>query len=132
MIGALGLEGMVALMTIEGGTSGDVFLLFVQHFLGPKLKAGDWVFLDNLGAHRDKRVLAEFEKRGVRVKFTPPYSPDFNPIEYAWNKLKQWMRKAKARTREELDQILNWIPDQLTRNDILSWLACCGYLPQPS
>jgi transposase len=132
MIGALSLDGMIALMTIEGGTSGDVFLLFVQHVLGPQLRAGDTIFWDNLGAHKDKRVLAELEKMKVTVKFTPPYSPDFNPIEFAWNKIKNWMKKAKARTRAELDEALSWIPDQITRTDILSWLAKCGYLHQPS
>src|SRR5262245_8101232 len=86
MLGALSLDGLVALMTIAGGTSGDVFLAFVEHVLGPHLSAGDVVVLDKLGAHKDTRVVAAFAERGVEVKYLPPYSPDVNPIEYAWSK----------------------------------------------
>jgi transposase len=132
MLGALSLDGLVALMTIEGGTSGDVFLAFVEDVLAPQLRAGDIVVLDNLGAHKDARVVAAFAARGVELRYLPAYSPDLNPIEYTWSKLKALLRKAKARTREALDDALDWITKEITPKDVLAWLICCGYLPQPS
>jgi transposase len=130
LLGALSKDGLVAVMTIDGGTSGDVFLSYVEAVLGPELRPGDLVVLDNLGAHKDARVVAAFAARGVEVKYLPPYSPDFNPIEYAWSKLKALLRKAKARTREALDDALDWIAAEILPGDVLAWAACCGYLTQ--
>ena len=83
MIGALTTSGLTAMMTIRGGTDADVFEAYVEHILVPELRAGDIVMLDNLGAHRTKRVQQLVEEAGATLWFTPPYSPEFNPIELA-------------------------------------------------
>ena len=81
MIGALGIKGIRALMTVEGGTDGDVFEAFVEHFLVRKLHPGDIVVLDNVGAHKPTRIRALVEAAGARLLFLPPYSPDLNLLK---------------------------------------------------
>lgn len=127
MIGGLSLQGMVAMMTIQGGTSGDVFLSYIKNFLIPKMNPGDLVVMDNLGAHKDKRIIEAFQEAGIQIKYLPPYSPDKNPIEFAWSKIKSILRKIKARTREALDEALAWSMDQLTPSDLENWFKECGY-----
>src|SRR2546421_7155685 len=99
MLGALSLAGVQALMTIKGATDGDTFLVFVREVLAPTLHEGDVVIWDNLGAHRSMVVRQAVEARGARLIFLPPYSPDMNPIERCWSKIKTFLRAAKARTR---------------------------------
>ena len=103
MLGALSAEGLSALMTVDGATDGDVFTAFVREVLAPTLKEGDIVVLDNLGAHRSASARRAVEARGARLQFLPPYSPDMNPIERCWSKIKTALRAAKARTREALE-----------------------------
>jgi transposase len=103
-LAAMSLRGLEAVMTIEAATDGEVFLTYVEQVLGPKLKPGDIVILDNLSAHKVCGVREQIEARGAQVLYLPPYSPDLNPIEKAWFKLKQYLRAAKARTAEALDQ----------------------------
>lgn len=131
MIGALTLDGLTAMMTVEGGTSGDVFVAYVEHVLLPELRPGDIVVMDNLGAHKDVRVRPLIESVGAFVKYLPPYSPDLNPIEMAWSKVKQFLRTAKARSREGLDNALRWAMDITTEADAHGWFNECGYpVPQ--
>ncbi len=127
MIGALTLDGLTAMMTIEGGTDADVFEAYVEHFLVPELSPGDIVVLDNLGAHRTQRVRDLVEAAGARLWFTPPYSPDLNPIELAWAKLKRFLKTAKARTREALDAATAMAMDLITPNDAQAWFRHCGF-----
>jgi transposase len=111
ILGAMSLSGMVATMTIEEPTDTDIFLAYVEHPLYPVLKAGDVVVMDNLSAHKAPAVQEWIEKAGAEVLYLPPYSPDLNPIEKAWAKIKQRLREAKARTKEALDQaITNALP----------------------
>lgn len=127
MIGALTLNGLTAMMTIEGGTDADVFEAYVAHFLVPELRPGDIVVLDNLGAHRTKRVRELIEAAGARLWFTPPYSPEFNPIELAWSKLKAFLRTAKARSREALDNAIALAMELITAKDARGWFRHCGF-----
>lgn len=128
IIGALTLKGLVAVMTVLGGTSGEVFLAYVREVLGPELKPGDLVVLDNLGAHKDRRVRAEIERRGARLIFQPPYSPDRNPIELTWAWLKRYLRTAEARSRDAIDTAIAWAMEMLPKDAPSAWFRRCGYV----
>lgn len=127
MIGALSLSGVEALMTVNGATDGDIFLVFVRDVLAPTLSEGDVVIWDNLGAHRSQAVREAVEARGAVVIFLPPYSPDMNPIERCWSKIKTFLRAAKARTREALEEAIKRALATVTESDARSWFAHCGY-----
>lgn len=128
MLGALTADGMSALMTIEGGTSAEVFQAFVEQMLVPIIEPGDTVFLDNLAAHKDADALQAIRDAGANIVFLPPYSPELNPIELAWAKLKRLLRDAKARTREALDEAIARAIDLITSEDARGWIRHCGYL----
>ncbi|MCY0987993.1 IS630 family transposase [Nannocystis sp. ILAH1] len=98
MLGALSIDGIEAMMTVEGGTTAKVFLEFLDQHLAPKLRPGDIVVMDNLGAHHASGVRERIEARGAQVVYQPPYSPDLNPIELAWSKIKAALRGLGART----------------------------------
>jgi len=121
ILGAMSLNGMVATMTIEEPTDTDIFLAYVEHLLCPILKAGDVVVMDNLSAHKAPAVQEWIEKAGAEVLYLPPYSPDLNPIEKAWAKLKQILRGAKARTKEALDQAITEALPQITPANAQAW-----------
>ena len=104
ILGAMSLRGMVATMTIEEATDTEIFLAYVEHVLCPALQPGDVVVMDNLSSHKVNGVRELIQQAGADVLYRPPYSPDLNPIEKAWAKLKQWLRSAKARTQEALDR----------------------------
>ena len=127
VIGAMGLRGLVATLAVEGAVDAEVFNAYAEQVLGPRLRRGDVVVLDNLGAHRASRIEQVAESRGARVLWLPPYSPDFNPIEQCWSKIKAYLRGAKARTREELDQALVAALGLVTKADIRGWFKHCGY-----
>lgn len=132
MLGAMTLEGMTALMTIEGGTCADVFVTYVEKVLAPTLEPGDYVVLDNLGAHRSRRALKAIRRAGATPVFLPPYTPELNPIELAWSKLKQLLRDAKARTREALDEAIAQALPRITGRDAHAWFRHCGYAVEPT
>jgi transposase len=98
ILGAISLEGWVAAMTIESPTDGDVFLAYLDYVLCPQLKPGQTVIMDNLAAHKIEGVRQRIEATGARLRYLPPYSPDFNPIERCWAQVKQFLRSARART----------------------------------
>jgi transposase len=127
MIGALSLQGLDAVMTVEGATDGDVFRTYVEQVLGPTLVAGDIVIMDNLRAHKGVGIREAIEGRGAQVQFLPPYSPDLSPIEPCWSKIKTALRKAKARTREALERALAQALSTVTAVDAQHWFAHCGY-----
>jgi transposase len=104
ILGAMSLKGMIAVMTIEESTDGDIFLTYVEQVLCPALKPGDVVIMDNLSSHKVDGVRALIEAAGAELLYLPPYSQDLNPIEKAWAKLKQLLRSAKARTKEALEE----------------------------
>lgn len=127
MLGALSVAGVEALMTVNGATDGDIFLVFVREMLAPTLHEGDVVIWDNLGAHRSVIVREAVEARGATLLFLPPYSPDMNPIEKCWSKIKTFLRAAKARTRESLEAAIKQALTTVTESDARAWFAHCGY-----
>ena len=130
MIGALGVAGLLGMMTIEGGTDTPVFEAFVEHLLLPKLKPGDIVVLDNVGAHRPAHIRTLVESVGAKLLFLPPYSPDLNPIEECWSKLKAKLKCIAARTRESLDDAIARAMTFITPSDAAGWFRHCGYSAQ--
>ncbi len=121
ILGAMSLRGMVATMTIEEPTDTDIFLAYIEQLLCPVLKPGDVVVMDNLSAHKAPAVRAWIEKSGAEVLYLPPYSPDLNPIEKAWAKLKQLLREAKPRTKETLDQAITEALPHITAENAKAW-----------
>jgi transposase len=126
MLGTLGVQGLQAVMTVEGATDADVFRTFVKRVLGPTLRPGDIVVMDNLRAHKAIGVQQALARRGVRLLYLPPYSPDLSPIEPCWSKVKTVLRKAKARTRDALDTATSYALPTVTVTDAHSWFAYCG------
>lgn len=127
MIGALGLNGMRALMTIGGSTDGDVFEVYVKEVLGPALKRSDIVIMDKLSVHQVSGIRELIEGRGAKLVYLPPYSPDFNPIEECWSKFKAILRSKGARTREALEAAIATAAKMITPRDCRGWFADCGY-----
>ena len=115
------LGGIKGSMTIEEATDGDIFLAYVGQILCPTLEAGDVVVLDNLSSHKLKEVRELIEARKAEVLYLPPYSPDLNPIEKAWAKIKQHLRSVRARTAEELDQAITDAIALITPENATAW-----------
>jgi transposase len=132
LISSLSLKGVAATMSIEGAVDTEVFDAYVEQVLGPTLKDGDVVVLDNLAAHRSSRIEEAAAECGATVIWLSPYSPDFSPIEMMWSKIKGAMKAAKARTREELEQALEAALKLVTKADCLGWFAHCGYEVTPN
>ncbi len=127
MISSVRLNGETACMTIEGATNTEVFQAYVREILVPTLRPGDIVVLDNLGAHKNDRTLHLIEKAGAEVRFLPAYSPDLNPIELMWSKVKALLRKAEARNHPDLLAAIASALRSVTPQDALGWFAHCGY-----
>lgn len=127
MISSVRLSGQTACMTIEGATNTEVFHAYVREILVPTLEPGDIVVLDNLGAHKNDRTLALIEKAGAEVRFLPAYSPDLNPIELMWSKVKTLLRKAQARNHPDLLAAIASALSAVTPQDAFGWFAHCGY-----
>jgi len=127
MISSIRLDGSTACMTVDGATDTEVFQVYVQFVLLPTLRPGDRVVLDNLSPHKDTAVIRLIEQAGATVCFLPPYSPDFNPIEKMWSKVKSWLRTEKARTQEALGTAIGQALTQVTPSDARNWFASCGY-----
>ena len=128
-IGAVTLEGVQASFAFEGGTDGDgaAFLVFVREVLAPSLRVGQVVILDNLGAHRVEGVREAVEAAGCSLVFLPGYSPDLNPIEECWSKVKGYLRKVGARTRETLETAIGQALALVTPSDLRGWFGHAGY-----
>jgi transposase len=131
LIASITLEGgMGESMSIEGATDSEAFEAYVEHFLTPSLCEGQVVVLDRLGAHRTDRVKQLIEGRGADLVFLPSYSPEMNPIEEAFSKIKALVRKAGARVREELVETIGRALAAVTIEDAAGWFAHAGYWPQ--
>ena len=126
-IASLSVQGIDAPVIFEGALNGDIFETYARDLLGPTLKRNDIVVMDNLAAHKQTRIREAIEARGAQVVFLPPYSPDFNPIELCWSKVKTGLRQAKARTFDALVDALCDALRAVTPNDALAWFAHCGY-----
>lgn len=129
LLASLTRTGMGPAMVVEGATTIEVFEAFLEHLLVPWLRPGQIVILDNLSAHSGGRVRTLIEAAGGQVRFLPPYSPDFSPIEWAFSKLKTWLRAARAGTRDELERAITAGLDRITAGDADGWFYGCGYVP---
>jgi transposase len=128
-VGALRTSGITAPMVLDGAMNGPAFLAYVRQVLAPSLAPGDIVVLDNLGAHKVSGVRAAIEAVGATLRYLPPYSPDLNPIELAFAKLKGLLRKASARTREALDHAIAKALDVFTPAECSNYFRHDGYAP---
>ena len=127
LVGAMSGEGILTSMEIEGAIDGDAFFVFLESFLGPHLRAGDVVLMDNLSTHKSARMSEAIQAHGAEVIFLPRYSPDFNPIEGAWSKLKAYLRKVAARTPKALDRALARGLARICAADARGWFRHAGY-----
>ena len=127
VLAALDCHGMRAALLVPGATDRDVFLSFVQQVLGPQLRPDAVVVMDNLSAHKNPDVAEALQKRGAQLCYLPPYSPDYNPIEMAWSKVKTFLRGIGARTRRKLSRSLQAALVQVTAQDAEAWFRHCGY-----
>ena len=127
MISSIRSDGKTACLSVDGPTTSWVFREYVRQILTPTLRPGDIVILDNLSSHKDKESLALIAAQGAEVRFLPPYSPDLNPIEKMWSKVKEDLRSAKARTREALDSAIGVALARITVDDATGWFKSCGY-----
>ncbi len=127
VIAALTLDGVSALMRFDGGMTSDRFVGYVRHVLAPTLRPGQVVIADNLRAHHAEGARVAIEARGARFLPLPSYSPDFNPIEHAFSKVKQALRREQARTDDDL-RTATWAAfAAITSTDAAGWFAHCGY-----
>ena len=127
MISSVRLDGSSACMTIDGATNTEVFQAYVREILVPTLRAGDIVIMDNLGAHKNDATLALIIAAGAQPRFLPPYSPDLNPIEMMWSKVKALLRAAAARSHATLLHEIAQALAKVTPDDAKNWFAHCGY-----
>jgi transposase len=127
MVAAVGTTGTRAPFVFEGAMDTEMFRAYVKEILVPELKPGDIVVMDNLTCHKDETARSYIEQAGACVWYLPPYSPDFNPIEKMWSKIKAYLRKAAARTEEALYQAIKEALSAITLSDIKGWFLSCGY-----
>lgn len=132
IIASLQLSGMGPSMRIAGGTDTHAFAAYIEHVLGPTLRRGQIVMVDNLSAHTAPRIAALVAGRGCRLWFLPPYSPDYSPIELAFAKIKAILRKVGARTIESLEQAIAEALSQISPEEAAAFFRHCGYwVPSP-
>jgi transposase len=129
LLSSMTLEGMGATLAVEGATTARVFETYVEAVLAPSLKPGQIVVMDNLGAHRPKRVRELIEQRSCELLYLPSYSPDYNPIEEAFAKIKNLLRKAAARTREALVEAIGVALSAVSAQDARGFFEHAGYRP---
>jgi transposase len=127
LLAAMSVEGLVATMAVEGSTNKEVFLSYLENVLCPALRPGQVVIMDNLSVHKNEAVREQIEAAGCRLLFLPAYSPDFNPIENAFSKLKGFLRKAKARTQEALEAAIAAGLATITGQNARGWFKHCGF-----
>jgi transposase len=127
ILGAIRLDGSTACMTIDGAADTEVFQAYVRCVLCPSLRPGDVVILDNLSPHKNEPTLSLIREAGAQILFLPAYSPDLNPIEKMWSKVKNYLRSAEARTEAALIEAIAAALRSVTGRDAMNWFACCGY-----
>ena len=127
LIAALGIGGVVCSTVVDGAVNRDVFDAFVEHVLVPELRPGDVVVMDNLSSHKGVRVRELIESAGAELVFLPPYSPDLNPIEMVFSKIKQLLRGLACRTRQTLWTAMQTVLERVTPTDAKNCFRHCGY-----
>ena len=130
LVAGLRLEGLTAPMVVDGAMDREMFTAYAETILAPTLAPGDIVILDNLPAHKVTGARAAIEDRGAFLLFLPPYSPEFNPIEQAFAKLKSILRKAAARTVETLEAAIATALDAFTSDECANYFTNSGYQPE--
>jgi transposase len=130
LIAALGMGGVRCSTVVDGAINRDVFDAFVEQVLVPELREGDVVILDNLSSHKSEHARKMIESRGARLEFLPPYSPDLNPIEMVFSKIKQLLRSRACRTRDALWKAMQSVLDRVTPTDAANCFRHCGYTPR--
>jgi transposase len=127
VVGALTVEGFLGGLEVTGTVNGDVFEAFIQQIVLPHLRPGKLVWLDNATFHHGESIQAMIEATGARVVFLPPYSPEFNPIEACWSKLKAWIRKQTPESVHILQRALTEAIQQVTKQDAAGWFRHAGF-----
>jgi transposase len=127
ILSSIRANGDMVPLVFEGALNGELFKAYISQCLAPTLHKGDIVIMDNLTSHKVKGVLDPIIAAGASVIYLPPYSPDFNPIELMWSKMKAYLRKIKARTEELLESAIADALGHITTSDILAWFAENGY-----
>jgi len=127
LIGALGIEGMRCATVVDGAINGEVFEAFVEQVLVPELRPGDIVIMDNLSSHKRERVRELVEAAHAQLEYLPPYSPDLNPIEMVFSKIKQLLRTLASRTQDALWQSMQSVLDKVTSSDAINCFRHAGY-----
>jgi len=127
LIAALGIEGVRCSTVVDGAVNRDIFESFVENVLVPELRPGDVVILDNLSSHKGPRVRELIESAGAELIFLPPYSPDLNPIEMVFSKIKQLLRSLACRTRDTLWRAMQSVLDRVSPADAVNCFRHCGY-----
>lgn len=131
-LAALRVGGLGCPLVIDGAVNGDLFVAYVEQHLVPTLRAGDIVVMDNLSSHKRAEVRELIEGAGAAVVYLPPYSPDLNPIEMAYSKLKALLRQAKERAVAGLERFLFAAMAAFTPEECANYFAHCGYLATPT
>jgi transposase len=127
VLSSMSAEGMGPSLTVEGATTSVVFEAYMEQVLAPTLRKGQVVVMDNLSAHKGERIRQLIEERGCFLIYLPSYSPDLNPIEEAFSKIKRLVRKAEARTKEALLEAIGWALSAVTSADARGFFEHCGY-----
>jgi transposase len=126
VIGAMARDGVRGSLTVQGTVDGEVFATFLQNILAPKMKPEDVLIMDNLSVHKVAKIRDLVSKLKINILFLPPYSPDFNPIEMLWSKVKEILRGFEARTHRSLDRAMTTALQAVQTSDILGWFNHCG------
>lgn len=128
ILSALRANGETCSMVFEGAVDRQIFDAYIEKFLAPTLHPGDIVIMDNLNVHKSERAQEIIASCGAEYIFLPEYSPDLNPIEKMWSKVKQILRGVKARSRQQLDDAIGKALDMVTADDAKGWFKSCGYV----
>lgn len=127
ILGSIRLSGEIESILIEGALNREFFDYYIENILAPTLREGDILVMDNLNTHKSEKVIKLLSDMNVEVRFLPAYSPDLNPIEKMWSKLKSLLRTAKARTLDTLNAATAMALDKITQLDALGWFQSSGY-----
>lgn len=127
MVSSIDYTGKTQCMVFDGATDRYAFEAYIEKVLCPALKPGDTVIMDNLPAHKGEKIKRYIEECGATLKYLPPYSPDFNPIENMWSKIKQLLKGREERTWAGLEDAIGWALDQVSAKDALGWFKNAGY-----
>ncbi len=129
LISSLTLQGLGESLLVDGSANTELFEIYVERMLVPSLQPGQLVIMDNLSIHKGQKVRQAIEARGCQVLFLPAYSPDLSPIEEAFSKVKAVLRRIGARSREALQEALEYALTTVSASDASGWFSHCGYLP---